>query len=234
LVFSTLQAREWSAPKEIARGSNWFVNWADFPSMVSYRGNEQNLTAHWLQMSAEGTYDYDVRITQSANGGDNWDDSFIPHKDGIPAEHGFVSLLPTDSLHTFVTWLDGRNTKPKDAHSEMGHGMGGPMTLRCALIDVYGNVSDDVELDNKTCDCCQTSAALTDQGIVVAYRDRTDDEIRDISIVRQVNGSWTKPQTIFPDNWKIAGCPVNGPAVQANGSLVAIAWLRLQLLRDCA
>ena len=25
---------EWSAPREIAQGDDWFVNWADFPSMA--------------------------------------------------------------------------------------------------------------------------------------------------------------------------------------------------------
>ena len=33
LYFSTLQSQAWSAPKVIARGSNWFVNAADFPSL---------------------------------------------------------------------------------------------------------------------------------------------------------------------------------------------------------
>ena len=98
------------------------------------------------------------------------------------------------------------------------------MTLRSALFDKAGNLYEETELDNRICDCCQTSAALTDKGVIIAYRDRSEDEIRDISVVRQVNGQWTKPTKVFADNWRIAGCPVNGPAIKANGAFVAIAW----------
>jgi len=79
-------------------------------------------------------------------------------------------------------------------------------------------------LDNRTCDCCQTTSALTSNGPIVVYRDRSEDEIRDISIVRLVNSEWTAPQSVFSDNWKIAGCPVNGPRVDVIGNSVAIAW----------
>ncbi|MEJ7674473.1 MAG: hypothetical protein WKF59_17695 [Chitinophagaceae bacterium] len=79
-------------------------------------------------------------------------------------------------------------------------------------------------MTRRVCDCCQTSAALTANGPVVVYRDRSDEELRDISIVRFVNGKWTEPKTIFPDQWKIAGCPVNGPRASAQGNNLAIAW----------
>ena len=59
---------------------------------------------------------------------------------------------------------------------------------------------------------------------MVVYRDRSDEEIRDISIVRLIDGQWTKPKSIHNDNWKIAGCPVNGPHVVAKGNKLSIAW----------
>jgi hypothetical protein len=98
------------------------------------------------------------------------------------------------------------------------------MSLRSAIVNKQGIKAGEWELDNKVCDCCQTSAAITLNGPVVVYRDRTDDEIRDISIVRFVNGKWTNPTTIFPDQWKIEGCPVNGPRAAADGNNLAIAW----------
>ena len=58
----------------------------------------------------------------------------------------------------------------------------------------------------------------------MVYRDRSENEIRDIYYTRRVNGSWMPPQTVFADNWEIAGCPVNGPAVAAEGNSVAVAW----------
>ncbi len=79
-------------------------------------------------------------------------------------------------------------------------------------------------IDAKVCECCPTAAAVTSEGIIAAYRNRSDDEIRDNYITRLVSGTWTTPQAVFNDNWKIAACPVNGPALSANGSLVAMAW----------
>jgi len=226
LNYAVLEEKGWSTPQTIATGSDWFVNWADFPSFVSYKDGGQTLAAHWLQKSNLGTYDYDVRIAQSLDAGKTWQPSFIPHRDSIAAEHGFVSLLPFSKDRIFATWLDGRNTKGEGHDEGDGHGHEhhGSMTLRSALFDKAGNLYEETELDNRICDCCQTSAALTDKGVIIAYRDRSEDEIRDISVVRQVNGQWTKPAKVFADNWHIAGCPVNGPAIKANGAFVAVAW----------
>ena len=42
LMFSKIVNDTWTTPKEIARGSDWFVNWADFPSLVVYKNNKQH------------------------------------------------------------------------------------------------------------------------------------------------------------------------------------------------
>tara|TARA_Y100001970_G_scaffold154665_2_gene189545 strand:- start:7282 stop:7851 length:570 start_codon:yes stop_codon:yes gene_type:complete len=65
---------------------------------------------------------------------------------------------------------------------------------------------------------------MTSDGPVVVYRNRTSDEIRDIYIARLVDGEWTEGRPVSDDGWEIAGCPVNGPVVVADGSIVAVAW----------
>ncbi len=233
LQFSKLQNGQWTTPQTIAQGSDWFVNWADFPSLVAYPDQGQTLAAHWLQKSAPGTYEYDVKIAQSKDAGKTWAPPFIPHRDNVFAEHGFVSMLPISNDRIFVTWLDGRFTKNKIndtkilSSNDHGHGhghTGGAMTLRGATFNKNGQLFDEVELDHKVCDCCQTAAAKTEKGVIVAYRDRTDQEIRDISIVRQVDGHWTEPRTVHVDDWKTTACPVNGPALASSGKTVALAW----------
>lgn len=228
LRFARLEDAGWSAPITIATGSDWFVNWADFPALVASTEHPDHLAAHWLQKRAEGTYDYDVHISQSTDGGQTWAPSFIPHRDSVAAEHGFVSLLPLPNGRLFATWLDGRYTKTAaSAESEAadhGHGSGGSMTLRAAEFDRTGALFAEAELDHRVCDCCQTDASYTAAGPVVVYRDRLAGEIRDISIVRRVDGAWTEPQRIHADNWHIAGCPVNGPAIAAREQIVAVAW----------
>jgi len=228
LLFSKLENGNWSNPKTITSATNLFVNWADFPSIVSYKNNEHQFAAHWMQMRSKGTYDYDVYISQSNDNGISWQPPFIPHRDSIAAEHGFVTMLPLSNDRIFATWLDGRNTKGDNPTEHSGHGHHGAMTLQAATFDIKGNIYEEVELDDRVCDCCQTTAAITEEGIIVSYRDRSEKEIRDISIVRQLNGKWTAPSSVFEDNWKIAGCPVNGPSIKANGSNVALAWFTME------
>jgi hypothetical protein len=79
-------------------------------------------------------------------------------------------------------------------------------------------------IDERICDCCQTDAAMTARGLIVAYRDRSDAEIRDIHVVRREGQSWTTPTPVHQDGWKIPGCPVNGPAIAARGDTVVVAW----------
>lgn len=218
--FSRSVGNNWSAPRKISSGKNWFVNWADFPSLAIQRNNL--LAAHWLQENGTGTYAYDVRITLSRDAGKSWSSSFPPHQDGTETEHGFVSLLPWQENQFFAAWLDGRNyaineTNPTQPPSE-------EMTLRAAFIASDGTLSGEAILDHRVCDCCQTAAAATENGLIVLYRDRSPEEIRDIYAVRYQNGVWQSPQRVYADNWEIAGCPVNGPAVAADGKTVVAAW----------
>jgi len=226
LRFATLNGNAWTTPQQIAVGHDWFVNWADYPMFVR---NRDLMLAHFARRSGDGPVDYDVVLASSTNRGSNWEATHVVHDDGTKAEHGFVSLIPYGEGF-FIAWLDGRNTKmPPDMEGkDPEHGEHhGQMSLRAAVLDSNMKKTNEWELDNRTCDCCQTSAAMTDQGPIVVYRDRSDDEVRDMSIVRLVNGVWTAPKSIHDDNWKIAGCPVNGPRMVANGMKVAIAWYTL-------
>ena len=225
LQYAQLEKSSWHSHIEIARGQNWFVNWADFPSLAKSTGTNPFFASHFLQMSGRGTYDYDVKVALSKNGLE-WSTPFTLHRDSISAEHGFVSLLPLAENKILATWLDGRHTKTELAQteSETAHAHHGSMSLRVAEIREDGHLTDEFELDHRVCDCCQTDAALTSMGPVVVYRDRREDEIRDISIVRKENARWSKPVRVSADNWKIGGCPVNGPAVVANNKMVVVAW----------
>ncbi len=220
LKFSTLINEKWSTPVVITSGVDWFVNWADYPMIVS--DGEGNMMAHYLEKSAKGVFTYDIKILASADKGKTWSKPFILHDDGKKAEHGFVSMTPYKG-DFFVSWLDGRNTVSEDPKADT-HGHQGQMSLRAAIIDVKGNKLKEWELDNRVCDCCQTSAAITAKGPVVIYRDRSDEEIRDIAIARLEKEAWAKPNTIYDDQWKIKGCPVNGPQVAALENNLAIAW----------
>lgn len=220
LRFAVKEGEGWSTPRVIAEGSNWFVNWADFPSMVVLP--DGSLAAHWLVKSGQGTFDYDVTISRSFDGGKTWGKPFVPHRDGVKAEHGFVSLFAAKDGQLAAIWLDGREMT-SDGKDDHGHGHGN-MTLRYVKIKRDGTLTDEAKLDARVCECCQTSAAVTSDGPVVVYRDRSDEEMRDISIVRLKGGKWTEPRAVHNDGWKLNGCPVNGPSISAAGKRVAVAW----------
>jgi hypothetical protein len=215
LRFATLDGDRWSAPRTITQRADLFVNWADFPSVVSLSG--QTLAAHWLQRSGTAKYAYDVRIAQSADGGSTWSTPVVPHRDGTRTEHGFVSLFAlNDSLG--AVWLDGRN------FARASEGEKADMMLVMTTLDANGTTGTERVLDDRVCDCCQTSWAVASSGPVVVYRDRLNGEVRDISIVRWSDSGWTKGAVVHADGWNIDFCPVNGPAVAADGQRVAVAW----------
>jgi hypothetical protein len=221
LKFSERTASGWTPAKTIASGRNWFVNWADVPSVLRLPSGA--LVAHWLQKSAASTYAYDVRLSYSTDDGSTWSPSFLPHHDGTPTEHGFASLFPMGDGFGLV-WLDGRAMKSGE-HGEHG---GGAMSVRFARFDKHFKQLEETVVDAKVCECCPTTAAVTAEGIITAYRNRSDEEIRDNYVARFVNGKWTAPRAVFNDNWKIAACPVNGPSLSASGDAVAMSWFTVK------
>ena len=218
LRFSDRTDTGWTEAQTVASGTNWFVNWADVPSVIPLQ--HESMAAHWLQKSAASTYAYDVRLSFSRDRGRTWAASTTPHHDGTQTEHGFASLFPMAGQGLGLTWLDGRQMKAGD-HDGMD---AGSMTIRGAMFAPDGAQASETLIDDRVCECCPLATAITADGPIVAYRNRTTDEIRDIYISRMVGGKWTEPRAVHNDNWRIAACPVNGPALSANGRDVAIAW----------
>lgn len=208
LLVSRLEPDGWSQPSWVASGTDFFANWADTPAVaVSKTGS---LYSHWLAKTDADTYAYSIFLARSEDGGERWSPMGPLNDDATPTEHGFVSYVPEEEgVRAF--WLDGRRMAD-----------GGDMTLRTARVDE--GVGPAEVLDERVCECCSTSAAVTDQGPVVVFRDRSDEEIRDIGIVRRTGEAWSSTKRVAADDWRIEGCPVNGPEVAAQGSWVAVAW----------
>ena len=220
LKFSERTSSGWTAPRPIASGRDWFVNWADVPSALRLPSGA--IVAHWLQKSGPSTYAYDVRLSHSIDDGRTWSPSYLPHSDGTQTEHGFASLFPMGDGFGLV-WLDGRAMKGGSDHGGE-HGGGGAMSVRFGQFDKNFKQVAETAVDTRVCECCPTAAVATAEGIIAAYRDRGETEIRDNYVARFVNGKWLAPKPVFNDNWKIAACPVNGPALAANGRAVVMTW----------
>jgi hypothetical protein len=220
LKFSAFDGRTWATPRTIRSGRDFFVNWADFPSIAVL--GPRHLAAHWLQRTGKSSYAYGVRIAQSLDGGATWSEGVRPHTDSADVEHGFVAMWKEGGA-LGAAWLDGRKFVKGGGDHEQ-HNSANEMTVVTSTLSSTGKRGAEVTVDSRSCDCCQTAAAVTSAGPIIAYRDRSAEEIRDIYVVRRVKGKWTSPKAVHADNWHIAACPVNGPSVSAAGSRVALAW----------
>jgi hypothetical protein len=218
LKFAERTATGWTDARTAASGDEWFVNWADVPSVV--RLADGSLAAHWLQISGTDSYAYDVRLAFSRDDGRTWSTSTTPHHDGAPVEHGFASLFQAPGAGLGLVWLDGRAMKA----SKPGEEPEGSMALRAAVFDPQGAQVSETLVDDLVCECCPTAVAVTSDGPIVAFRNRSKDEIRDIYVSRQAGGKWSEPVPVHDDGWQLNACPVNGPALSASGRNVAIAW----------
>jgi len=216
LRFSRLEGDKWLPASDVVTDDKMFVNWADLPSVLAL-GNG-HWVSHWLSKSAAATYAYDIRVAFSTDDGQTWGAAIRPHRDDTATEHGFVSIRP-DGDAAALLWLDGRRTT-----TTAGNQAGGGMTLRAATLAPNGELAGKQLVDELVCDCCQTDMAVASNGPIAVYRNRTAEEIRDIYVTRFIDGAWQPGVAIADDGWEISGCPVNGPAIDADGDLVVVAW----------
>lgn len=222
----------WSDPQAIAHGDDWVVSWANTPHIAATADGA--LWAHWLQKAGSGKYAADIALVRSGDGGRSWSAPLLVNDDGTATEHGFVSMWPTSADTLGVAWLDGRLTVKSgagnaahagahDSHAKAGSGAA-MMTLRTTTFDRGLERHDEQVLDLSTCDCCQTGAALTASGVVLAYRDRDPTEVRDIYVARFEDDAWQPPGRVHADNWTMPACPVNGPDIAARDGDELVGW----------
>ncbi len=212
-------------PREIARGKDWFVNWADFPTTAALA--DGTLLAVWMRMLGTGTFAYGIQFSLAGDSGTSWSEPAWLHEDLTPSEHGFVSIVPLDNERFMALWLDGReSTTAREFRAAEGAEVEpGAQQLWSRTIARDGTLGAEMRVDERVCDCCGTSLVRTDTGdIVAAWRDRGEGEVRDIYSARFDGKSWNRGAPVHRDNWVIPGCPVNGPRLAAAPGRLACAW----------
>ena len=216
-------ASGWSDARTVVSGTNLFVNYADVPSVRALA--DGTLAAHWLQEGGGNPDAYNVRLAWSKDGGRTWSPPTSPHHDGTQTEHGFASLFQAPGAGLGLVWLDGRTTNPE---APEGSPEAGNMGLRAAVYGPDGKQRSETVVAARVCECCSTATALTSEGVIVAFRNRSDKEVRDIYVSRLVDGRWSAPTPVHNDGWRINACPINGPALSARNRDVAVAWFTVQ------
>jgi hypothetical protein len=222
LRMARLEGDRWEAPVEIVASDSLLGLGVDPPGLLALSGVRFVALVPW---KSGGPHARELRLVETVNGGATWRKPVVVHRDATPTEHGFTSLVP-DSLGARAIWLDGRNSAEPDGKGGFKVHEEGvkDMILRTAVLGDGGRLVAERELDPRVCDCCPTAAVATARGALVAYRDRSAEEVRDISLTRLANGRWSAPATVHADGWTIMGCPVNGPAIDARGADVVVAW----------
>jgi hypothetical protein len=217
LRFSERASGAWSPPKTVASNDNWFISDADVPSVL--RMSDGTLVAATNPSIDVRIEAYELRLAYSRDDGKTWSAPISPHHDGTRTQHGFGSLFEMPGPALGLVWLDGRD---QDANTT--DPQGGSMRLYFTSFDKGWKQSPETVIDARTCECCQTAAVMTDDGPLTAFRDRTEQEVRDIQVARLEGSKWTPAAPVHRDNWTIDACPVNGPALSAKGRSAAIAW----------
>lgn len=209
LRYSIRRGTTWSEPRTIADHRHFFRHPAEVPEVMQTAPG--HWLAHWVEMpnpSSEAEYVF----VSSSTDGVRWTPPVQAHRDRSPVQHGLVSMLPSPDGGASLFFLE--SLKGED----------GPTYLVRSILDATGKEINEEQLDTDVCSCCPTAVAKTSKGIVLAYRDHTVKDIRDISVIRFENNKWTAPKTVNADNWQINACPINAAAVAANGDRVAVSW----------
>lgn len=209
LRYARLVDDRWAKAVTVSEGKGWFAYFADLPSMVMLSGGA--IVAEWTEMVPRRATARDIRVTVSRDGGNTWSRPVNPHKWHQPAENGMVCMLPFSPERAFIAWVDGRDL-PRKA------------SLRMATVTESGRAFNNAQLDGLVCDGCPIDGVTVPGGFIVAYRDRTPQGYRDIALVRLIDNVRREPQTVYPDNWRTMECPASGPAIDALGSNVVVAW----------
>ena len=224
-----------SAPRTIVVGDSLLTDAANTPHIATT--TDGALWVHWLQKTGGAGEAADVMLSRSADGGFKWSPPARVNTVVGSGASGFAALWPASRSSIGIAWLQGQsmpsqsmppqNMSPQHvspAPTPSPARVDTATVLHATVFDADLRRSAGSDIDAMVCDCCQSDVAMTTRGALLVYRDRTPEEIRDIAATRFDGMHWSAPKPVHVDGWKMPACPVNGPAVVANGNDVVVAW----------
>ena len=211
LRYAVRRGSAWGEVRTIAAGRNFWRHPAEIPGLLSM--SDGSLLAHWVEKGkGKDSSDAEDLYVSSSKDGIHWTAPAMAHHDHAAVQHGLASIVQSGPKEASLLWLWANK------------GDDGPVTLMRTIVDEDGKEIKEEPLDTDTCSCCPTSVVKTSKGILVAYRDHTSKDIRDIAILRFENGKWSTSKILYADNWEVNACPVNAASAAAKDNRLAIAW----------
>ena len=212
LRYSVRHAGAWSEARTIAANRTFFHHPAEVPEVIAL--SDGMLVAHWIESLADND-DAEFVMVSASRDGVKWSKPLMAHKDHSPVQHGLASIVASGDHEASILWLEALR------------GEDNPVALKRTVIGFDGaepKITREESLAPDVCGCCPTSVVRTSKGLLVAYRDRTKKDIRDIATTRLENGKWTPGKIVGVDNWEINACPTNAASATISGDKVTISW----------
>jgi hypothetical protein len=209
LKYAVRRGAAWSEARTIATGRRFWRHPAEVPELLSL--SDGTLLAHWVENGKDSS-DSEFIFVSSSRDGTHWTEPVMAHKDRTPVQHGLASIVASGPAEASILWLQALK------------GEDGPVSLMRTIVGTDGKEIKEEQLDSDVCACCPTSVVKTAKGLLVAYRDHSSKDIRDIAVLRFEGGKWSTSKIVNPDNWEINACPTNAASAAAKDNRVAIAW----------
>ena len=185
-------------------------------------GGDPLITVVWGSKEAAT----EIRSAQSIDGGRSFTDERPLSTTDAAGDRGWHALAIDEGGTPHVLWLDHRGlaTRPKTAHDH--HGDGADMAQFSGLY--YSNGAAERELAKGVCYCCKVAFTAASNGsLYAAWRHVYKGNIRDIAFLSSRDGgrTFSPPSRVSEDNWQLAGCPDDGPAIAiGDDGVVHLVW----------
>lgn len=158
-----------------------------------------------------------IEYLVSRDGGDRWTDYGSIHRDSTQeAGHDFFDAIALQDGRIGVSWLDRSYEK-------------GGRPVHFAVTDSSGRFTYETVVDDYACECCRTALYERDGTIALLYRDikqTASGTVRDIHYsISEDNGRSFRERNVYSkDEWRVDGCPHNGPDVVALEDSLFATW----------
>ena len=192
---------------------------------VAAFGASGQLVVAWAAARDSGHMADDIVVRASNDGGASFepevilnDDRALPHS----TYHGFIALGATPQGRMIAAWIDGRaaTTPPGEDEPPVAQ-------LWSASSEDGGHLwRPNVLVADSVCPCCRPALRASAAGLVaVAFR-AVRAGIRDPHLALSRNGgdSFSSDTPLSADRWKLAACPVAGPALTLARDGGFVAW----------